>query len=320
VKRALVLVAVAIAACGGSRSAPPPPPAGAKIGAALVASLDAADRARAPWRCGLPTGPGLASESITTESGATFQLAGHVITVEKSPLVIGVLADAGGPASPTLAALGQLRGKLAGVDLLLTLGGMGTTQAELEATLGALADGAPWLVVALPGELEGAGALSAAVVALRTKGASVVDGRLARRIELPTTSIALVTGAPHPQRLVAGADGCVYSPLVVENVVTELVAREGLRILATTAAPRHLVDREATGEVGLVGGYDLALHPPLAPRATRAQTGGRDGKSVTLSPGIADATTRLPDGRGIPNAGILTITGTTWRWRPVTAE
>lgn len=317
-KRALVLFA--LAACGGQRSAPPPPPAGAKIGAALVASLDAADRARAPWRCGLPTGPGLASESIATKSGATFQLAGHVITVEKSPLVIGVLADAGGPASPTLAALGQLRGKLEGVDLLVTLGGMGTTQAELEATLGALADGAPWLVVALPGELEGAGAQSAAVVALRTKGASIVDGRLARRIELPKASIALVTGATHPQRLVAGADGCVYSSGDATTVVTELVAREGLRILAATAAPRHIVNREATGELVLGGAYDVALHPPLAPRATGAQTGSRDGKSVALSPGIADATTRLPDGRGVPSAGILTITGTTWKWRPVTAE
>jgi hypothetical protein len=316
----LALVLFALAACGGKRSAPPPPPAGAKIGAALVASLDAADRARAPWRCGLPTGPGLASETITTKDGAAFQLAGHVISVEKASLDIGVIADAGGAAPPTLAALGQLRGKLEGVDLVLTLGGMGTTQADLEATLGTLADGAPYLLVALPGELEGAGAQSAAVVALRTKGASIVDGRLARRIELPKASIALVTGAAYPQRLVAGTDGCVYSSLTVATTINELVAREGLRILAATAAPRHLVNREATGELALGGTYDIAVHPPIGPRPSAATTGARDSKSIALSPGIADATTRLPDGRGVPSAGILTITGTTWKWRPVTAE
>ena len=94
---------------------------------------------------------------------------------------------------------------------MLALGGMGTTRAELEATLGALADKAPYAVVALPGDLEHAGALTAAIArAARRTGRLVLDGRLAQRIELPGATIATIAGAGAAGRLVAGDDGCLY--------------------------------------------------------------------------------------------------------------
>jgi hypothetical protein len=50
--------------------------------------------------------------------------------------------------------------------------------------------------------------------------------------------------------------------------------------------------------------------------ATPAKTGTRDGSATALTPGTSDGTTRLPD-RHTPTAGILTIDGNAWRWKPI---
>jgi hypothetical protein len=42
-----------------------------------------------------------------------------------------------------------------------------------------------------------------------------------------------------------------------------------------------------------------------------------DGAAVALSPGTADATTRLPGPRRSTTAGLLTIHGAVWKWRPI---
>ena len=78
----------------------------------------------------------------------------------------------------------EVTGKLADASVVLALGGMGTTQAELEASLGALADRAPFPVIALPGDLESATALAGAAKALRARGQIVIDGRLVHTVEL----------------------------------------------------------------------------------------------------------------------------------------
>jgi hypothetical protein len=240
----------------------------------------------------------------------------------KRVITIGVVADAGGAAPRTVAALGALRGKLAGADLVLVLGGMGASQAELEATLGALADGAAWPVVALPGDLEPAGDQAAAIARLRARGQMVVDGRLARQIELPGATIATIPGAGAAARLGAGAEGCGYRASDVAAVLAELTQREGLRILASAEAPRIAVGGEPAGELALTAGpaqpIDIALHGPTAEAATPARAGRRDGSAAALTPGSSDATARLPGPRRAPSAGLLLVDGAAWRWRPIT--
>ncbi len=312
---AAVLVA---AACGGSS---PPPPPGAQLAQAIAAALDAAQGQRAPWRCAAPDGPALADETIAVGkrewklAGGTMRLAGE------GAITIGVIADAGGAAPRTLEALGALRGRLAGADVVLALGGMGASQAELEATLGALAEGAPWPVVALPGDLEPAGAQAAAIARLRARGAAVVDGRLARRIELPGATIATIPGAGSAARLVAGVEGCGYRTSDVAAAMRELTARDGLRILASAEAPRVWVDGEPAGELALTAGaahpIDVALHGPTAEAATPERAGRRDGSGIALTPGSSDATVRLPGPRRAASAGLLIVDGAAWRWRPV---
>ena len=114
--------------------------------------------------------------------------------------------------------------ELARADLVLALGGMGTTQAELEATLGALADRAPFPIVALPGDLEAVGALSAAIEAMRARGQIVIDGRLIQRIELPGVTVGAIAGAGAASRLVADDDGCAHQAADVAAMFAALTA------------------------------------------------------------------------------------------------
>jgi hypothetical protein len=306
-------------ACGSS-AAPPPP--GAQLAQALEAALEAAQARRVPWRCAAPDGPTLAEETLAAGQrswklgGGTMRLTGV------GAIAVGVVADAGGAAPGTLAALGALRKRLAGADLVLVLGGMGATQAEIEATLGALADGtAP--VVAVPGDLEPAGEQAAAIARLRAQGRAVIDGRLARWLELPGATIATIPGAGAAARLVAGAEGCGYRASDVTAVLEELTKREGLRILASAEAPRIEVDGEPAGELALTVGaphaIDVALHGPTAEGATRERAGRRDGAAAALTPGSSDATTRLPGPRRAPRAGMLHLERTKWRWSPIEA-
>ena len=133
----------------------------------------------------------------TIEIGTqSWKLAGHTLSraSKASDIVIGAIADAGGSAPATLAALGRLRMKLARADLVLVLGGMGTTQGELEATLGVLGDKASFAIVAIPGDLEAMPALAAASKALRARGVLVLDGRIIQRIDAPGISIATIGG------------------------------------------------------------------------------------------------------------------------------
>lgn len=304
-----------LAACGGS-SAPP----STRIGPAVIAAIEAAPQA--PWRCASPTGPALPDETL-----GAWKLSGHTMSrteaarqASREAITIGVIADAGGAAPQTLAALGRLRTKLDDVDLVIALGGMGGKRAELEATLGVLGDAKRPLVV-LPGDLEAVTDLVAAIAALRAKGHHVIDGRLAQRIALPGVSIATIAGAADASRLVAGTDGCAFRAEDIAAAFADLTPHPGIRILASAEAPRVTVDGEPAGELALVPGatqeIDVSLHGPVKVTASPARTGGRDGAAVALSPGTSDATPRLPGPRKSTSAGLLTITGSAWKWRPI---
>jgi hypothetical protein len=308
------LLASMLAACGGSANAVP---AGERVGPAITAALAAADQHRAPWRCAAPDGPTLVDETIKG-----WKLAGHTLHAEATgDVTIAAIADAGGAAPATIAALGRIKTKLAKVDLVIALGGMGTTAAELEATLGALADKATYPVVALPGDLEDAGALAAAIATMRAKGQIVIDGRLAQRIELPGATIATIAGAGNASRLIAGGGGCAFRAEDVPAALADLTARKGLRILATAEAPRVTLDGEAAGELALTPGagseIDVVLHGPLVAAPTKARAGARNADAVALSPGTVDATPRLPGPMRAPSAGVLSIRGDAWSWKPI---
>lgn len=299
-------------------------PAGAQVGPALSAALTAAEQARAPWRCAAIDGPTAPDETLTVGAHA-WKLTGHTMARadKANEIVIGAIADAGGSAPATLAALGRMRGNLSRADLVIVLGGMGTTQPELEATLGVLGDKAPFPIVAVPGDLEAMPALAAATKALRARGVTAIDGRLIQQIEAPGLAIAIVSGAAARGRLVAGDDGCMYRESDATAALIALTTTPGIRILASAEAPRGVHAGGATGELALTAAagheVDIALHGPTGPGASRAISGGRDADAVALTPGTVDATPRLPGPAAAPTAGLLTVSASTWSWKPITA-
>jgi hypothetical protein len=256
--------------------------------------LAAADGARAPWRCAAADLPALTAE---TREGWTVGEHSLSQTANKGELRIGVIADGGGNAPATLAALARLRTKLAGADLVITLGGMGTTRQELEAALGTLADQAPWPI--------------AAIAALRAKGGFVLDGRQLRWITTDAATLATLPGAGAQERLVAGAEGCAWRATDVAKIYGELAGKPGVRIALASEAPRT----GGTGELPLVppAGIDVIVHgaTPLSPTKQ-----GKRGALAQVSPGTADADPRLPESHA-PSAGLLVIRGNAWSWQPL---
>jgi hypothetical protein len=316
---AALLVCVA---CGGGGKIDDP--GGPPIGKVLAAVVAAADENAAPWRCAATDVPTLADEEFAIGE-QTWKLTGHRLarTGTSTNVTIGVVADAAGAAPRTIAALGRTRAafEAAKADVVITLGGMGATRDELQATLGTLSDHAAWPVIALPGDLEPMDAHLAAIAALRTRGDRVLDGRSIRWLDVGPAVLGTVPGAGAVERSAAGAEGCTWAPEDVAKVATELTTKSGVRILASAEGPREMLDGEAAGELGLVASkalfpVEIALHGPLAPAPTAARTGGRDGAGVGLSPGTADATPRLP-GAHRSSAGILVVRGGSWSWRPI---
>ncbi|MEO6777114.1 MAG: hypothetical protein ABI467_29570 [Kofleriaceae bacterium] len=307
---AFVTAGALAGACGNPR---PPASAAPRLANALAAALSTVELARIPWRC---IAEDLPEPTATLDK--SWKLEGHALQHETN-LVIGIVADAGGAAPNTLAALGRLRAKLdeGHAELVLALGGMGTSEPELEATLGVLAKPAS-PVIAMPGDLESVAGETAAIARLAARGAPVVDGRLLRWIDLPGASIALLPGAGSRLRLAAGGDGCAWQADDVVRIYQQLSARPGLRIAALAEAPREDHAGDPSGELALAPGpaIDLIVHGPTQPVPSPARTGGRDGTRARISPGTADATPRLPETRA-PAAGLLTIHGSTWSWKPL---
>jgi hypothetical protein len=301
--RLATLAAVALLACRGHHEEGPP-----ALGKALDALLTAADRAHAPWRCSALDAP-----ALVHQQAGTWTLDEHTLSTTKPELRIAVIADAGGSAPATIAALARLRSKMDGIDLIVTLGGMGTTQAELEATLGTLAGKEPMVV--LPGDLEDERAQQAALATLRGKGTLAIDGRQARWITGDGVTLATIPGAGAVERLVAGLEGCAWRASDVAKIYDDLAGRPGLRIALLAEAPRA----GETGQVALApaGAVDAIVHGAGA--FTPARQGVRDGKKADLSPGTVDASPRLPQTRA-PSAGLLVIRGGTWSWKPLLDE
>jgi hypothetical protein len=311
-RRAALGIVVALTACGSKTEHGGKP----RVGAVLAALFRASDEVQQPWRCAALDVPALPDEDL----GHGWKTHEHTLVRAGDGLVVGVVADAGGAAPNTLAALGRLRAQLdaAKPDLVLALGGNGREDDELVATLGALGDRAVWPIVSLPGDLESESAHRRALATLRKRGDVVLDGRQVRFIEAGGVTIGTIPGAGARERLVAGGDGCAWTADDIAKLYSAVTAKSGLRIVATAEAPRRMVGGEPTGELALVPteAIEVLLHAPVVPAASPAASGGRDGAKALLTPGTADATTRLP-GPHTPSAGILTVRGTSWTWKPL---
>lgn len=266
---------VLVAACGSSE---PPDTASTEVGRAVAAGLVAAVERAAPiaepFRCAeLAAGAPSSVTEIGKRAGRALALDGDRLRIGPAEeggrtLVVGVVADARGATAATLAQLGRVRAEFERekVELVVSLGGMGTSEAELGEVLGALGRDASWVVWAIPGEREAIPAHRAAVASLAAAGYPVFDAARIRLVEVDGSVLASFPGAEEPGRLLAGAEGCVHRADDAAALAVRLAKQKGVRVWAGHSAPRQSgpeADDVALGGVH-VGERALAAALPAA--------------------------------------------------------
>ena len=297
-RRGLAVIVAVAAGCGssGDGGPAPAPEVGHALADGVATAVAASARLAAPFRCAelspsptpgpdpkpnqSPTPGTDTSTSTSTITGTTtMTVAGRSLAVEgaiahlgaapKAPrdttVVLGVVADARGATEATLAQIAAGRAAFAAekVELVVSLGGLGTTEPELTAVLRALTDGAAWPVIAIPGDREAIPAHRAAVAALAAAGTPVLDGSRVRLVDLDGALVATFPGAEHPSRLLAGDDGCVHAAADATALAALLGAHTGLRIWAGHAPPRQGGDSAGDRSLGGVHVGELSLASAL---------------------------------------------------------
>lgn len=302
------------AACGSSSKDGGRGSLGKATGAALLGALDAAAAALEPWRCARIDDP--ASAKLVVETGAAPRIA--------------FVAEARGAGGATAAVIEAVRKALdaSPVDVVVTLGGMGESRDEIARALTPLAQGAPWLLVAIPGDRESIAEHRAVVAELAGGGARVVDGSQVRVVDLGKALLGTLPGAPAAGRLAAGSSGCVHDDADVKAILRALAAAERTpTLLATPRAPRGATDLAPGG----IHAGDVALARLLAaePVGLVVHTGVDDrtspaGKakpapSLALAVGAVDATPRYRTSgeRVLPSLLVVTIGDRELAWKPL---
>lgn len=220
-------------------------------------------------------------------------------------LTIGAIADARGLEGDTAANLGAARAAFRDheVDLVIALGGIAEDADDLRRAYATLADGAPWVFLALPGDRETLADHRAALAALGDS-TRVLDGAEVRVVTTGIGPVATLPGAPHASQLVAGAGGCVFEREDAHGLADWLDTGDEFSIWASYVPPRqrgarasdivrgvHVGD-PAVGEAVQSAGVDLVVHAQVDEAALGETEGTRRtdiGDRVTVGAGPAEA-------------------------------
>jgi hypothetical protein len=273
----IVAAAIAIRSCSDDDGHDPlSVDLGRSLAAGLVGAIERSAGLGEPFRCAElgPAAAGAAPAELGKRGGRTLALDGDWLRLGAADrgrdltLVAGVVADARGASAATLTQVGRVRAEFERerVELVISLGGMGTTEPELTQVLGALARDAPWVVWAIPGDREAIPAHRAAVAALFAAGYPVFDATRTRMVEVDGAVLAAFPGAEEPSRLLAGGEGCVHRPEDASALALRLKGQKWVRVWAGHSAPRQSgpeADDVALGGVH-VGERELAAALPAA--------------------------------------------------------
>jgi len=317
--------------------------AGDTIARGVVEAMTVAEAMHEAYPCArLDDAESPAPPTSMTAFGRTFEREGQLLAVSggDKTLVIGFVADAREPTERTLTNLAGVRAAFEKhkVELVVSLGGMGTSEAQIEASLGALAHNAKWPVVAIPGGRESIPAHTAAIASLSDGGRSVVfDGARVRVIAMDGASIGTLPGIADPSQLIAGNEGCSHGVESLVELATLLGERPAPRVLASYAPPRQSGETASDVAAGHIHiGEDavaraVAVAKPAVVAHGLVDEAADDPKSgavqraaappLIVGAGSLDGEPLwLPDGRVLGGSAIVVTVGknrTTWRRIPV---
>jgi len=221
-----------------------------------------------------------------------------------STLVLGVIADTRGARAATLKRLEAIRKQFdeAGVELVVSLGGLATNAVDIKAVLASIAQPATRPVLALPGDREAVDQHRQAVAALAKSGANVFDGSLTRFVTSNGVSLGTFPGVAKPSQLIAGPKGCVHTRADADEFAAQLAKKSGVRVWLGYAPPRQ-IDKDASdvttegvhiGERSLTQAVRksrarVVLHGLVDEAATGSKGASTADKPVILAAGAADS-------------------------------
>jgi hypothetical protein len=259
---------------------------------------DAALDARA-WRCA-ETDPGLTLPLLELDG---WEIRGREVTrtAADHAVTVGFVADAELGSATTLSALRRAAAAMRaqGAQLVVSLGALGADATTLDAALDALTADAPYLLLALAGDLEPATLHREAVARWQKAGRRIADGTLLRWVNLGAATIAALPGARAADQLAAGVQGCGFDDAMVE---------------ATLAAPRHGGGPLPEGDWGLaqaLARHQVALAIVGEPTNMSA---GTKGDSASHHDGTMVVSVNPPRS-STPSAVLLHLTDSAWRWQ-----
>ncbi len=314
-------VLLAVVGCTGKEKPTGPSELGEAAAVAMLRGLTEAAKALEPWPCAALDEAAAPPVALRLEGWRVDGLA-LVPSEPAGSSLVGFVGDAGGGAAGTVA---QLRRAAAVFSerkaaVLVSLGGMGSNAEEISAGLRALATGGR-VVVAMPGDLEPLVEHRKAVARLQQEDLPVVDGSVVRWLKLGPATIATLPGARHQAQLVAQNEGCAFDDAAVEATLGRLAEAEGVKILASWAAPRAGAASSSSGDLALRGAVDrakvdlvIAGEPSL--RRAEDERAGRAGSGAQVArAGFSDGEPRLPAaGEPRPASALLVkVARTEWQ-------
>lgn len=287
------------------------------------------ERAGQAHRCArLAPLPDKTAAPTTAVAGMTATLSGRSVRITPAsagPVTVGVVTDA----RANTEHLRTIRSAFAdrGVSLVVSLGGMGRTRAELETALSTLTG--PWYLLAVPGDWESLPVhrqVSADLVP-----AGVIDGVTVRTLQIGAITLGTWPGVPNTRQAMAGADGCTFTATDTDDLPALFAQAQGPRVLVTHTPPRQ-TGPEATDDTRAgvnIGDRALAravedaqvavvIHGLLATapsEPTRPMTLA-NATPIVLSAGAADGIADLTThGKWRPLALMITIDGDSVSWQ-----
>jgi hypothetical protein len=281
---------------------------------AMLRGVAEAAKVLEPWPCAALEEAPAPPVALRMEGWRMDGLALVPVGAASASAVVGFVGDAGGGAAATVVQLRRAAELFAArkVAVIVALGGMGQAEEEIAAGLRALATGGN-VVVAMPGDLESLAEHKRAVARLQQEELAVVDGSVVRWLKLGPATIATLPGARHRAQLVAGNEGCAFDEAAVEATLGRLAEAEGVKILASWAAPRSGAASASSGDLALRTALDrakvdlaIAGEPTLRGGAT--DRAGRAGGGLQVArAGFSDGEPRLPGGGKPPAASALLV-------------
>lgn len=220
---------------------PPEPTDGEKegriLGNALAKQIPGALSTRVPFRCNR-TQKGTQLPDSLTRLGLT--LADGVVSLpakESKTVTIAFVSDSRGAHPQALTQTTRLSEHLAKeeIDLIVSVGGLGTEHADIKQVLSALSSQTKTPLLAFPGDRESVRDHRNAIDELANEERAIADGSTFPLIGIGPVLLAGLAGIPYASNLVAGDKGCIYDEQDLLQFQQRLVGDERKMVLTSYA-------------------------------------------------------------------------------------